>query len=108
VYFYIRSFFTKKRQFIRLGVIAALVFAVIALIGCQSVNFPVVIFNANIGTKVGQASGHIILSVFGNVDDSVLAAAKNGGITEIATVHTQVKWLLPPLVKTYTTTVTGE
>jgi hypothetical protein len=98
----------KKRQFIRLGVVAALAFALVALMGCQSVHFPVVICNANIGAKVGQASGRIILFVFGNVEDSVLVAAKNGGITRIATVHTQVKWLLPPLVKTYTTTVTGE
>jgi uncharacterized protein (DUF2342 family) len=88
-------------------VIVALAFAVVALMGCPSVNLPSAAGGATVGAKTGQASGSIILGLFGNVDAGMLAAAKNGGITKIATVDTEVKSILG-FITTYTTTVTGE
>ena len=43
----------------------------------------------------------------GNVDVSLQTAAKNGGITKIATVDVRVKDVLG-FMQTYTTVVTGE
>jgi len=89
-------------------VIIALAFAVVALMGCPAVNVPMAAGNATVGAKTGTAEGKIILGLFGDVDAGALAAAKNGGITKIATVDTKVKLLLMGLVTTITTTVTGE
>ena len=89
-------------------VIVALAFVAIALMGCPSVNLPQATGSATVGDKTGQASGNIILGLFGDVDAGMLTAAKNGGITKIATVDTKVKNILGGLVITYTTTVTGE
>jgi len=89
-------------------IIMALVFAVVALMGCPSVNLPVSAGGAQVGAKTGQSSGQIILGLFGNADASMLTAAKNGGITKIATVDTEVTSLLGYIIVTYTTTVTGE
>jgi len=89
-------------------VIVALAFAMIALMGCPTVNLPAAAGGATVGVKTGTAEGSIILMLFGDVDASSLTAAKNGGITKIATVDVKVKQLLGGLVVTYTTTVTGE
>ena len=89
-------------------VIVALAFAMIALMGCPAVNIPMAAASATVGAKTGQASGSIILGLFGDVDAGSLAAARNGGITKIATVDTKIKNLLGGLVITFTTTVTGE
>jgi hypothetical protein len=88
-------------------VIIALAFALVALMCCPSVNLPAAAGGATVGAKTGQASGSIILGLFGNVDAGMLAAAKNGGITKIATVDVDTKSILG-FVTTYTTTVTGE
>jgi len=87
-------------------VIVALMFAVVALMGCPSLNLPHSVGSASI-QKTGQSSGSIILGLFGNVDAGIAAAAKNGGITKIASVDTEVKSVLG-FITTYTTTVTGE
>jgi uncharacterized protein YceK len=97
-------------------VIVALVFAVVALMGCGTVTQPVAAGSATVGAKTGQSHGQIILGLFGNADASALTAAKNGGITKIATVDVEVKPMLGMamwpagmgLIVTYTTTVTGE
>jgi len=98
-------------------VIVALAFAVVALMGCPSVNLPALVSSTgSVGNKTGQASGSIILGLFGDVDAGVITAAKNGGITKIGVVDTKVKTLLgggfggfySALVVTYTTTVSGE
>jgi len=86
--------------------IVALVIFAIALIGCPSVNLPVAAAGATVGAKTGVASGSLILGVFGNVDAGMLAAAKAGGITRIATVDLKEQSGL--FKYTYTTTVTGE
>jgi len=88
-------------------VIIALAFAVVAFMGCPSVNLPQAAGNAAVGAKTGQASGSLILGLFGDVDAGMLAAAKNGGITKIATVDVKVQSILG-IITTYTTTVTGE
>jgi hypothetical protein len=89
-------------------VIVALAFAMIALMGCPSVTIPTGVGDATVGAKTGQSEGKIILGLFGDADASALTAARNGGITKIATVDTKVKGLLGVLVVTITTTVTGE
>ena len=88
-------------------VIVALAFAMIALMGCPSLNIPHSVGDATI-QKTGQASGSIILGLFGDVDAGIATAARNGGITKVATVDLKVKTLLGSLVVTFTTTVTGE
>ena len=88
-------------------VVVALAFAVIALMGCPSVNLPHSVGSASI-EKTGQASGTIILGLFGDVDAGIATAAKNGGITKVATVDVRVKQMLGYFMVTYTTTVTGE
>jgi hypothetical protein len=89
-------------------VIVALAFAVVALMGCPAVKIPMAAGGATVGAKTGQASGSIILGMFGDVDASSATAAKNGGITKIATVDTKFKNMLFGLVITVETTVTGE
>ena len=87
--------------------IAACVILSIAFIGCTTINLPAAAAGATVGTKTGQASGNIILGMFGNVDAGILAAARAGGITKIATVDVQVANMFG-FITTYTTTVTGE
>jgi hypothetical protein len=97
------GFFMKKVALIAILAIAALV-----MMGCPSVKLPLQVTENPVGSKTGQASGQIILGLFGNVDAGAGTAAKNAGITKIATVDLEVKTLLGVLVVTYTTTVTGE
>ena len=86
-------------------VIVALV--AIVLMGCPSVNLPAAAGDGTIGPRTGQASGQLILGLFGDVDAGMITAAKNAGITKIGAVDVQVKSMLG-FVKTYTTTVTGQ
>jgi hypothetical protein len=90
-------------------VIVALAFAVVALMGCPSVNLPALVSgDGAVGSKTGQSSGSVILGMFGDVDAGAITAAKNGGITKIGAVDTAKKDMLFGLVVTYTTTVVGE
>jgi hypothetical protein len=75
--------------------------------GCPSINVPFLATENPIGSKTGQASGQIILGLFGDVDAGIATAARNAGITKVATVDFQYKTLLG-IINTYTTTVTGE
>jgi hypothetical protein len=88
-------------------IIVALALTAIALMGCPSVNLPYAVGTASIA-KTGEASGSIILGLFGDVDAGIAAAAANGGITKIATVDVRTKTMLGYFMITYTTTVTGE
>jgi hypothetical protein len=88
--------------------IATLAIAALVMMGCPSLNKPLLATGNPIGSKTGQASGTIILGLFGDVDAGAATAAKAGGITKIATVDFQVKSILGAIVTTYTTTVTGE
>jgi len=88
-------------------VIVAIAFAAIALMGCPSVNIPHSVGDASI-QKTGQSEGKIILGLFGDADASIATAARNAGITKVATVDIKVKGMLGPVVLTFTTTVTGE
>jgi len=73
-----------------------------------SVNSPVGATGNPVGSKVGQASGNTFLEVLSfGTDVSIRRAAKNGGITRIATVDFLHSDYLG-LVQAYTCTVTGE
>ncbi len=82
--------------------------AFIGLISCSPIiTDPLIITDNSVGSKVGEASYR--LNIFGlptekDANVGVAQAAKNGGITKIATVDTRVN------VKdqSYTTVVTGE
>jgi hypothetical protein len=72
-----------------------------------SVAGPWMVSNNKIGGKRGEAKRKIFLGItFGHTDLSLATAAKNGGITRIATVDWKVKGGL--FTKTYYTIVTGE
>jgi hypothetical protein len=89
-------------------VLVSLAFIAVAFMGCPSVKLPVSTTGSPAGSKSGQASGSIILGMFGDVDASIATAAKAGGITKIDTVDTHIKIFLGSLFITFTTTVTGE
>ncbi|MDR1898674.1 MAG: TRL-like family protein [Treponema sp.] len=91
----------------KLLVLFVLVVALV-LMACPSVNRPVSATGNPIGSKTGQASGQIILGIFGDVDAGIVAAAQAGGISKVSTVDLQVKQFVGLLFTTYTTTVTGE
>ncbi|MDR2922122.1 MAG: TRL-like family protein [Treponema sp.] len=88
-------------------VIVALAFAVAALMGCPAVNLPHSVGSASI-QKTGQSTGSLMFGMFGDVDAGIATAAKNGGITKIATVDVRVQRSMFLGTITYTTTVTGE
>ena len=72
-----------------------------------SVAGPRMVSNNKIGSKRGEASRTIILGItFGHTDLSLQTAAKNGGITKIATVDWKVRGGF--FKTTYSTIVTGE
>ncbi len=95
---------TKIKRSIRLlaiGLTMGLVFS-----SC-SLTLPVTATSNPVGAKVGTSKATGFLSVlFFNADASIMAAAKQGGITEISTVDLKYKNLLG-LVVTYETIVTG-
>lgn len=84
-------------------VILSTVFACIALTSCTRV-YPGMVTTAG-SVKQGIAKQKVFFGL-GNIDVSAATAAKNGGITKIATVDRGVKGGL--FSKTYFTVVTGE
>jgi hypothetical protein len=75
-------------------------------LGSCSATYPGMV-TTNKGSKSGIASRKIYFGIsFGTTDISMLKAAKDGGITKIATVETCVKKGL--FVTKYVTKVTGE
>lgn len=79
---------------------------VFALASC-SVSAPLMVSDHAIGNKRGEASRKIILGItLGHTDLGAITAARNGGITKIATVDWKVQGGL--FVRTVTTVVTGE
>jgi hypothetical protein len=80
--------------------------AALILMGCPSLNRPLLIGDGTVGPRTGQASGTIILHLFGDVDAGMITAAKNAGITKIGAVDFCVKGGL--FTTTYTTTVSGQ
>lgn len=82
------------------------VLAVLAVVGCTT-TVPYDVTNNSVGSKVGEASASVYIWTFsGDFDYSLQTAAKNAGISKIATVDLRVKNFL--VGKTYTTIVTGE
>lgn len=91
------------KKILKLTVIAA----VLASMTSCSIALPGLVTRNSVGTKVGTAERKIFLGLaFGHTDLSLTKAAKNGGITKIATVDYKVTGGL--FSKTYATIVTGE
>ncbi|MDR3324476.1 MAG: hypothetical protein LBS82_00610 [Spirochaetaceae bacterium] len=81
----------------------------IVFMGCASVNLPVAAAGGAVGAKTGRVEvTSFYLGLFGGpVDAGAAAAAKAGGITQIATVDTEVIPGILGLFRTFVTTVTG-
>jgi hypothetical protein len=77
-------------------------------VGCATITIPVATTTNPVGSKVGQASGKIWFGLFGTANAGIQAAAKNGGITNIATVDITKKLGILGLWIEYKATVTGE
>lgn len=86
-------------------IIAALVITV-TMASC-SISAPYLVTD-NAGPKKGEASYSVILGIFRpmDADVSIKTAAKNGGITKVASVDWRVESKL--FKTTYITVVTGE
>jgi hypothetical protein len=97
-----------KNTFFLAGMFGILLAFGFTLGGCTTTE-PFDLTNNPVGSKVGEATGTINFNgAFGaTADYSLQTAAKNGGITRIATVDLRVYNVLG-LIKTYTTIVTGE
>ena len=79
----------------------------VSLSAC-SIIFPVGATSNAVGSKVGRAKATVFLGVLAfNQDASIMAAAKNGGISKISTVDMKMTSLLH-IIDTYETIVTGE
>lgn len=91
-----------KRTLILLAVL------VMVLLSACTINRPVAATSNPIGTKIGTYSqtGILYFPPTMNNKAATLEAAKNGGITKIATVDHNIHWMIF-LVK-YETIVTGE
>jgi len=78
--------------------------------GCATLTYPTGVINLNnpTGSKEGRASGKIWLGLFGNVDNSVQTAARNGNITKISSIQCIEKVGILYLWKEYTVIVSGE
>lgn len=91
-----------KKIFKTLSIVAVAV----AITSC-SYTYPGMATANPVGTKVGEASKKVFLGIMiGTTDLSLEKAAKNGGITKIATVDYKITGGL--FSKTYTTIVSGE
>ena len=85
---------------------SAIAVVAIALQSC-SVAAPVLVTDNPVGSKVGEAKYKVILGFPPmNADAGIATAAKNGGISKVATVDIKVKSGL--FVTTVSTVVTGE
>lgn len=74
-----------------------------------SITSPVNATSNPVGTKVGTAKGNCYLGALCfKVDNSIKTAAKNGGITRIATVDHKTKIYPLGIIIQYTTIVTGD
>lgn len=91
----------------KLVMLTASAAVVIGLSAC-SMTGPVAATSNPIGSKVGTASGSVFLHflAFG-ADFSIRTAAKNGGITKVATVDLKRSDVLG-LLQTYECIVTGD
>ncbi len=92
----------KKMKLFSLVAFAALI------LGACTVVVPVNSTENPVGNKVGFSSCSTFLFLWlGDADCSIKEAAKNGGITKIATVQYKVSTILG-IFNTYHTIVTGE
>lgn len=88
-------------------ILATLVGAAMVVLSSCSVTYPGIATSNPIGKKTGVAERTIFFNLaFGTTDVGIEKAAKNGGITKIATVDFCVRSGL--FKTTYKTIVTGE
>jgi hypothetical protein len=81
--------------------------SLLAVLASCSMSMPGIATQNPVGTKEGIAERKIFLGIaFGHTDLSLVTAAKNGGITKIATVDYEIQGGL--FSKTYRVVVTGE
>jgi hypothetical protein len=93
----------KMKNLTKLGI--AVVMA--GFLASCSISGPLMVTNHSVGEKRGEASRKIFLNItFGQTDLGAITAAKNGGISKIATVDWKVTGGL--FTTTYATIVTGE
>lgn len=83
------------------------IFVVTLLLASCSIVLPVNASGAPIGKKVGTAKANIILGLYFGQDAGIQTAAKNGGITKVATVDVK-RFNLLGFYQSVTTIVTGE
>ncbi len=82
--------------------------SVAALFASCAITLPVDATSNPIGSKVGTATATGFLGIFFfNADASIRTAAKNGGITKVATVDMKQTNVLG-IIYTFETIVTGE
>ncbi len=85
-----------------------LVTAVSLLLFACSAMGPINASDNPIGSKIGYSQGTSFLFFwFGNMDLGIVKAAKQGGITKVATVDYKFNTILG-IINTYTVIVTGE
>ncbi len=73
----------------------------------KDITHPINASSNSIGSKVGQSSGNTFFGLAFGVDVGIRRAAKNAGITRIATVDFHQSDFLG-IIQAYTCTVTGE
>jgi hypothetical protein len=95
------------KKFLLLGIVAlTMIFVSCATITSRKAQLSDV--NGN-SIKTGVATGKVWLGIFGDkISPTAEEAAKNGGITKIATIERSIKPGILMLWIDYTTTVTGE
>lgn len=93
-----------KKLFSKLAVFSALL---LFLSSC-GISYPVLTTDNPVGTRIGESSYKVILGIFisNGGDASIQSAAKNGGISKIATIDYEVEAGF--FATRYKTIVTGE
>lgn len=82
--------------------------SLLTMLSACSITMPVAATSNPVGSKVGRAKATTLFGYLAfNADASIQSAAKNGGITEIATVDIKTDNILNIIVS-FETIVTGE
>jgi hypothetical protein len=98
-----------KEDFMKKMLVLLAALAIFVMAGCTTV-VPVDLTTNAVGSKVGESKARVFSGgqFGGNFDWSIQTAAKNGGITKIATVDKKTTRILGGLIITHVTIVTGE
>jgi hypothetical protein len=88
-------------------VFAVLALVVLSLAACSTITIPDDITDNPVGTKTGESNAILLGPFMLSGDISLATAAKNGGVTRIATVEQRLEAKLGGLWCKLTTIVTG-